>query len=308
MRDDSRLSTPAPISDAARRRALVLLALLTLVWGTNWPLFPVVMAEISVWTFRAVSMTGAALLLLAVARLRGQSLELPRQHWLPVLGGAVIYLSVWNIGSALAAVLIPSGQAAVLGFTMPVWAALIGWLVLGERLTGRQWLAVALAACGVLLLTWRSLDAYRQAPLGVALGLLAAVGWAGGTMIIKRSGVAVPATVLSGWQLLVASVPITGCALVLGEGPWQAPSPAVLLAIVYITVVPMGLGNVVWFSIVGLLPAHIAGLSTILVPVVAMVSGAIVHGEPLGLVQLAAMACCVAALALALLFPQAARR
>ena len=301
------MSTPAPISDAARRRAIVLLALLTLVWGTNWPLFPVVMAEISVWTFRALSMTGAALLLLAVARLRGQSLVLPRQHWLPVLGGAVIYLSVWNIGSALAAVLIPSGQAAVLGFTMPVWAALIGWLVLGERLTGRQWLAVALAACGVLLLTWRSLDAYRQAPLGVALGLLAAVGWAGGTMIIKRSGVAVPATVLSGWQLLVASVPITGCALVLGDGNWQAPSPAVLLAIVYITVVPMGLGNVVWFSIVGLLPAHIAGLSTILVPVVAMVSGAIVHGEPLGLVQLAAMACCVAALALALLFPQPAR-
>ena len=301
------MSTPAPISDAARRRAIVLLALLTLVWGTNWPLFPVVMAEISVWTFRALSMTGAALLLLSVARLRGQSLVLPRQHWLPVLGGAVIYLSVWNIGSALAAVLIPSGQAAVLGFTMPVWAALIGWLVLGERLTGRQWLAVALAACGVLLLTWRSLDAYRQAPLGVALGLLAAVGWAGGTMIIKRSGVAVPATVLSGWQLLVASVPITGCALVLGDGTWQAPSPAVLLAIVYITVVPMGLGNVVWFSIVGLLPAHIAGLSTILVPVVAMVSGAVVHGEPLGLVQLAAMACCVAALALALLFPQAAK-
>jgi drug/metabolite transporter (DMT)-like permease len=301
------LNAPGPISEAARRRAIVLLALLTLVWGTNWPLFPVVMAETSVWTFRAVSMTGAALLLLAVARLRGQSLVLPRRHWLPVLGGAVVYLSVWNIGSALAAVLIPSGQAAVLGFTMPVWAALIGWLVLGERLGARQWLAVVLAACGVLLLTWRSLDAYRQAPLGVALGLLAAVGWAGGTMIIKRSGVAVSATVLSGWQLLVASVPITGCALVLGDGHWQAPSPAVLLAIVYITVVPMGLGNVVWFSIVGLLPAHVAGLSTILVPVVAMVSGALVHGEPLGPVQLAAMACCGAALALALLFPQPAR-
>jgi drug/metabolite transporter (DMT)-like permease len=63
----------------------------------------------------------------------------------------------------------------------------------------------------------------------------------------------------------------------------------------------------VWFSIVGLLPAHVAGLSTILVPVVAMVSGALVHGEPLGPVQLAAMACCGAALALALLFPQPAR-
>jgi drug/metabolite transporter (DMT)-like permease len=276
---------------------------LTLVWGTNWPLFPVVMREVSVWSFRAISMTGAGLLLLAVARLRGQSLALPRRTWFPVLGGALVYLSIWNIGSALAAVMIPSGQAAILGFTMPVWAALLGWLFFRERLSGRQWLAVALTACGVLLLTWRSLDAYRQAPLGVALALLAAVGWAGGTMIIKRSGVAVPATVLSGWQLLVASLPVSGCALVLGEGAWSWPSPLVMLAIAYITIVPMGVGNVVWFAIVGLLPAHLAGLSTILVPVVAMVSGAIVHGEPLGLLQIVAMACFASALALALLLP-----
>lgn len=298
--------TQAPVSDAARRRALVLLVLLTLVWGTNWPLFPVVMREVSVWSFRAISMTGAGLLLLAVARLRGQSLALPRRTWFPVLGGALVYLSIWNIGSALAAVMIPSGQAAILGFTMPVWAALLGWLFFRERLSGRQWLAVALTACGVLLLTWRSLDAYRQAPLGVALALLAAVGWAGGTMIIKRSGVAVPATVLSGWQLLVASIPVSGCALVLGEGAWSWPSPAVMLAIAYITVVPMGVGNVVWFAIVGLLPAHLAGLSTILVPVVAMLSGAIVHGEPLGLLQIVAMVCFASALALALLLPRRA--
>ena len=295
--------TQGGVSDAARRRALVLLAVLTLVWGTNWPLFPVVMREVSVWSFRAISMTGAGLLLLAVARLRGQSLALPRRTWFPVLGGALVYLSIWNIGSALAAVMIPSGQAAILGFTMPVWAALLGWLFFRERLSGRQWLAVALTACGVLLLTWRSLDAYRQAPLGVALALLAAVGWAGGTMIIKRSGVAVPATVLSGWQLLVASLPVSGCALVLGEGAWSWPSPLVMLAIAYITIVPMGVGNVVWFAIVGLLPAHLAGLSTILVPVVAMVSGAIVHGEPLGLLQIVAMACFASALALALLLP-----
>ena len=295
--------TQGGVSDAARRRALVLLAVLTLVWGTNWPLFPVVMREVSVWSFRAISMTGAGLLLLTVARLRGQSLALPRRTWFPVLGGALVYLSIWNIGSALAAVMIPSGQAAILGFTMPVWAALLGWLFFRERLSGRQWLAVALTACGVLLLTWRSLDAYRQAPLGVALALLAAVGWAGGTMIIKRSGVAVPATVLSGWQLLVASLPVTACALALDGGTWSWPSPAVMLAIAYITVVPMGVGNVVWFAIVGLLPAHLAGLSTILVPVVAMVSGAIVHGEPLGLLQIVAMACFASALALALLLP-----
>lgn len=291
-----------------RRRAVVLLLVLALVWGTNWPLFPIVMREISVWTFRSISMTGAGLLLLAVAHLRGQSLVVPRQHWVPVLGGALVYLALWNIASALAAVLIPSGQAAVLGFTMPVWVALIGWIFLRQRLAPRQWLAVALAACGVGLLIWRGIGAYAQAPLGLALGLLAAVGWAVGTMLIKRSGITVPATVLTGWQLLVASVPITACALALGQGPWFWPSPLTLVVLAYITIVPMGVGNVAWFSIVGLLPAQVAGLSSILVPVVAMLSGALVHQEPLGPLQLLAMACCVGALALTLLAPAAPPR
>ena len=295
---------PGPV---VNRRALALLALLTLVWGTNWPLFPVVLREVSVWTFRAVSMTGAGLLLLAVARLRGQPMAIPRRHWRAVVLGALIYLAVWNIASAMAAVLIPSGQAAVLGFTMPLWAALIGWLALGERLSPRLWLAVALGAAGVLLLAWRSLVSPGSSLLGLGLALLAAVGWAVGTLVIKRSGIGVPATVLTGWQLLVASVPISACALVLSGdggagGGW--PSTAALLAIVYITVVPMGIGNVAWFSIVGLLPANVAGLSSILVPVVAMLSGAWVHGEPLGPAQLAAMACCAAALALAVTAPR----
>lgn len=288
-----------------RRRAITLLLLLALVWGTNWPLFPVVMREISVWTFRAVSMTGAGLLLLLAARLRGQPLAVPRSHWLAVAAGSLAYMAVWNIASGLAAVLIPSGQAAVLGFTMPVWAALITWGLFGERLSARQWLAVVLAGSGVGLLIWRGLGAYAQAPLGLAMGLLAALGWAAGTIIIKRSGVAVPATVLGAWQLLIASVPITLTAFAVGQGPWFVPSPTTLVVLAYITIVPMGIGNVAWFSIVGLLPANVAGLSSLMVPVVAMLSGALIHREPLGPLQLLAMACCVGALALSL--PRPAR-
>ena len=75
--------------------------------------------------------------------------------------------------------------------------------------------------------------------------------------------------------------------------------------IAWITLVPMCIGNFCWFAIVGLLPANVAGLSSVMVPVVAMVSGALVHGEPLGPVQLLAMGCSVAALSLALLKPRA---
>ncbi|MEO7150904.1 MAG: DMT family transporter [Burkholderiaceae bacterium] len=286
------------------RRALVLLAILTLVWGTNWPLFAYAVREVSVWTFRAVAVIVAGLALLAIARARGQSLRIPRAHW-PTIGIATcFYLVVWNIASTYSALMLPSGQSAVLGYTMPLWSALIAWAVLGERLTGRLLLAVALGAAAVTLLMLPSFQAYAQAPLGLALGLLAGLCWAIGTLILKRSAVRVPATVLTGWQLLFTGVPLSIGALVLGDHQWFMPSWSTIAMIGYITLVPMCVGNVCWFAIVGLLPASVAGLGSILVPVVAMLSGALVHGEPLGAMQLAAMACCAGSLSLALLRPR----
>ena len=290
------LTTPAALPP----RAILLLALLTLVWGTNWGLFPIAVREISVWTFRAVAVLGAGLVLLAVARARGQSLVIPRRHWATVAVATSLYLVLWNIASTYAALMIPSGQAAVLGFTMPLWAALFGWLTGMQRLGPRLLLALALGAVAVGLLMWRSLGVYAQAPLGVALGLIAAIGWALGTMILKRGGVMVPALVLTGWQLLITAVPTGIGALWLGDGHWFMPSWTTIAVISYITLVPMAIGNAAWFAIVGLLPTTVAGLSAILVPVVAMVAGALMHGEPLGPVQWAAMACCAAAMWLAL--------
>jgi len=290
---------------APSRKAIPLVILLTLVWGTNWPLFPIAVREVSVWTFRSVSLIGAGLALLAFARLRGESLRIPRAHWGTVLAASLAYLVVWNVASTYAAILIPSGQAAILGFTMPLWAALIAWAFMGQRPGPRVLAALALGGLGVLLLIVNGISAYAKAPIGFALGLLAGLGWALGTVILKRRPVPVSLLVLTGWQLLVAAVPIAVGAFAFGRGEWFMPSATTFLVIAYITLVPMAIGNATWFAIVGLLPANIAGLSSVMVPVVAMVAGALVHREPLGPIQWASMLCCAAGVALALNRPSA---
>jgi drug/metabolite transporter (DMT)-like permease len=300
--------SPAPASPAQTRRALILLAILTLVWGTNWPLFAFAVREVSVWTFRAVAVTIAGIVLLAVARARGQTLALPRRHLPRIVLATCFYLVLWNIASTYASILIPSGQAAVLGFTMPLWSALISWAVLGERLRPRLLLAIALGAAAVTLLMVPSLASYAQAPLGLALGLTAGIGWAVGTLILQRGGpLGISATVLTGWQLLIAALPTALGAFLLAESGWFMPSWQSIAVIGYIALVPMAIGNVCWFAIVGMLPAHVAGLSAVMVPVVAMIAGAIVHGEPLGALQWLAMACSASALWLALARPGAVR-
>jgi drug/metabolite transporter (DMT)-like permease len=284
-------------------KALPLVLVLTLVWGTNWALFPLAVREVSVWTFRAVSLTVAGGLLLGFARARGVAIDIPRRYWPAVCAAAVVYLVVWNLASTYAAIMIPSGQAAILGFTMPLWTVLVVWLAFGEKPSPRMVVAMALAALGVILLAVPARTAYASAPAGFLLGLVAGLGWAVGTIVLKRANVPVPALVLTGWQLLIAAVLLAIGALWFGRGQAHAVSWQTVVVVSYITVVPMAIGNAAWFAIVGLLPPSVAGLSSVMVPIVAMVTGAIVHAEPLGPYQLGAMACSATALGLALYRP-----
>ena len=76
-----------------KRRALVLLVMLTLIWGTNWPLFPLAVREMSVWTFRAIAVPVSGLILLAFAALRGMPLGVPRADWPRLMAATMVVIA-----------------------------------------------------------------------------------------------------------------------------------------------------------------------------------------------------------------------
>lgn len=296
----------APTHRADAATGLVLL--LGVLWGSSWPMFNVVLRELSVWTFRGLAVLGAGLLLLAFARLRGIAPGVPRASWPALLGASFGTISVWYVAATASVLFIPSGQASILGYTMPLWAALIAVLAFGERPTPRLLLALAFGAATVALLAVPNQRALADAPTGIACALIAAIGWAAGTLIQKRADWrGIHPLSLTAWQMIVGSVPILLGAAIFAD--WQPfmPSWPVLLAAIHLAIVPTALGTLVWFRIVHLLPANTAAISTIIVPVIAMAGGAWAHGEPLGPWQLGALGCCVAALALTLLKPSARR-
>lgn len=272
-----------------KRHAPWLMALLTLIWGSNWPVITLAVREVSAWTFRALTLPVAGLLLLLLAHRRKLPLAIPRQHWPMLLCSAWAFLALWNVATTLALTYIPSGQAALLGFTMPLWAALWSWLLFGHTLDSRQWLALLLGTAGVIVLMIPAFASYAHAPLGLVYGLASGAGWALSTVLLKHRPIPVPTTVLTGWQLLLASVPVIIGAWLLGDHHWFMPSVSSLAAFTYITLVPMLFGNLLWFSLIQWLPPQLVSLSPIMIPMVAMVSGAIVLNEPLGWQQWLAM-------------------
>jgi drug/metabolite transporter (DMT)-like permease len=282
---------------------LALLALLTLVWGTNWPLFAIAMREFSIWTFRVIVVIIAGVALFAVARLRGERLAVPRHLWPPLLWASFFNIALWNILTAAAVRYIPSGQAAVLAYTMPLWFAAISMLFLRERPGGRVLLALAFGAASVTLLAVPNLRIYADAPLGILCGLGAGLGWALGTAVQKRTDWGGMGLSLTAWQIALSLPPILLASAFFADWVWIVPSWTSVLTTLYIALIPMSVGTATWFAIVGLLPANVAALSSIVVPIVAMVSGKLLLDEPLGATQIGALACSVVALALALLKP-----
>ena len=286
--------------DRASPKVLALLAGLTLLWGTNWSMFHVALSELPVLTFRTGSLTVAIIVLFAIIKLRGESLTVPPGRWLTLVAASMMNLTVWNIATSLAVLYLPSGHASVLSYTMPLWVALLGFVVFRQPLTGRLSAAILIGAAAVVALMAPNFASYANAPWGLFWGLSAGFCWAVGTFIVKRTSWPGMGLSLTFWQIAASWPPIAiGAALFDGLPPaW--PRAEVIAVTIYTGAIPMAIGTSVWFALVKLLPAQVAGLSSIAIPIVAVASGVVFLHEPLSLLQAAAIASTVISLWLAL--------
>jgi drug/metabolite transporter (DMT)-like permease len=281
-------------------KVLALLAALTLVWGTNWPMFAIALRELPVLTFRTGVLSMAIVVLAVVMRLRGESFAVPKGRWPHLILASLMNLTVWNIATSLAVLYIPSGHASVLAYTMPLWVALLGFVVFRQPLTGRLLLAIAIGTLAVAALMVPNFQGYASAPQGLFWGLFAGLCWAIGTFVVKRTSWPGMGLSLTFWQIAVAWPPITLGMAVIDGWPQHRPSTGALLATLYTGAVPMALGTAAWFALVKLLPTQVAALSSIAIPIVAVVSGVLLLHEPLSWLQAIAIGSTVISLWLAL--------
>jgi drug/metabolite transporter (DMT)-like permease len=281
-------------------KVLALLAALTLVWGTNWPLFAIALSELPVATFRTGVLSTAIVALGLLMRLRGDSFAVPRGRWPHLLLASMMNITIWNVATSLAVLHIPSGHASVLAYTMPLWVALLGFVVFRQPLGGRVLLALAIGAAAVAALMIPNFRSYASAPLGLFWGLCAGFCWAIGTFVVKRTAWPGMGLSLTFWQIVLAWPPLALGMAVIDGWPKALPSTPVLLATAYTGAVPMALGTAAWFALVKLLPTQVAALSSIAIPIVAVISGMLVLHEPLSALQAAAIGSTVISLWLAL--------
>lgn len=260
-------------------RSVVAVVVLTLLWGINWPVMKFSLREVGPLHFRALVVTIGWALLVGWYWLRGADLRLPRQAVGRVAMLMLPNIVGWNIGSIFGVAALASGRAAILGFTMPIWALLIGLVVFRERVFARQWFAVACAAGAVLLLLWHELGTLSGAPVGMLWILGGAMSWAVGTLLIKRIPVSLSTEALTIWMLGLSLPLLWGFALWFEPSQTWSLSGPVVLAVLSSGVGAVAIAQILWFSIVRQLPPVASALSVMMVPVVGLMSAMPITGE-----------------------------
>jgi drug/metabolite transporter (DMT)-like permease len=290
------------------RQPLLVLVLLTLVWGLNWPMMklgvsglPSAPASYPPLTFRALSMVIGVPVLAAGLLVLRVPLALPRRDWGTTLRLTASNMIVWHVLIILALPALSSGRAAILGYTMPVFAALWAIVLYGERPGLRQALSVGAATIGVALLLTHEFSRLAGSPAAVAMALAAAAVWALGTHELRRATLSVPLLTVVFWMTALTAWVLATAAWIFERTSWQFPASHVQVSILYNAVGVFGFAHAAWFYLARTMPPLASSVSVMMIPVLGTFSGAWWLGEALHWQDFAAVVLMVLAIGLALL-------
>ena len=286
------------------QRQLVALVALTLMWGVNWPMMKFSLRELSPLYFRAITMSCGALMLYALYRARGSAMHLPRATWLPVLMLALPNILGWHLFSILGVQELASGRAAILGFTMPIWTVLLAIAFFGEKLTRRAVISVACGSLAVALLVAHELTALAGRPLGILWMQIAAVSWALGTVLMRRTTLKLPTETITVWMMLLSSIGFWVVAGLLEPWPaWHFSGP-MWAALAWGAAINYGVAQVIWFGMARSLPPQASTFAIMAVPLVGTLSATFIVGELPRALDFVAAGFIMVAIASALLPPR----
>jgi len=279
---------------------LMFLAITSIGWGFNWPVTKFLIGELPPLTLRGVTGVLGAALLAALALVRGDSLKVARAIWPRLATAAVLNVTGWMVLMGLALLWLPASEAALIAYTMPVWASLIAWPVLGERPTVLRTLALVMAFAGLAaIMGGNGVAASAEKLPGIIMALGGAIGFAVGTVFSKKYPIHLPPVTAAAWQIGIGCLPISIVGLLVETSHLDKVTPVGWLLLVYSTVVQFCIAYVSWFAALARLPASVAAIGTMAVPVIGVVASALALHEPLGPGQIASLIFTLAAVVLA---------
>jgi drug/metabolite transporter (DMT)-like permease len=268
-------------------------------WGSTWPQSKYLLTMLPPFSMRASCCGAGCVVAFVVAALRRERIWPPREQWPRLLLFSMLNYGLFLALTTEALVGLKASEAVVITYTLPVWASLLAWPMLGERPTVWKMVALALALGGVALLvgadtaeaTWTKLPA-------AGMGLAAAIFFGLGTVLAKKKPLRLPPASGVAWQALFGVMPVA--ALGGFEHPdWGRVTLGGWTSIGFIAMGSLTFAYLAWFRALRMVPASTAATTLLMAPVVGVVGSGILLGETFGVRQIVALAMTLAGVALA---------
>jgi len=263
-------------------------------WGVNWPIMKYIISEIPLLSFRGFCLLLGGLGILGLAKLSGLSLRIPAGYLGKVLWVCLFNILAWNIMATYGLSLLPAGRSALLGYTMPIWTVLLSVFILHDKFTARIGAALLLGIGGIValmaetLLNWFSTPLNTGLLLGAGLMIAAAWCWGLGTVLMKRWQIPLNSVALTGWLLLLASIPTLIAAALVEELPQTMPPSLALWGVAYNVFIGFMFCYWAWVRLVTLVPVSVSSLSSLITPLIGVISSIWLLGEEPGWPEISA--------------------
>ncbi len=287
---------------AGHHRLIGLLCLLVTAtgWAVNWSLMKLLLHYWPPLFARGLAGVAASLLLGLLALSRREPLKVPREAVCRLVFASFTNVFAWMGLGTVAMKYVTVGEGALIAYTMPIWAMLLAWPALDQRPSLRDVASLVIGFTGVAILLGANGYGFDAGKItGIVLALACAILFALGN-VINRKPLPMSPLVVVCWQVGLGCLAM----LLLGIGfehpDYAAIPPAGIACFVYMTLVPMGICYLTWFETLRRLPPVSASTGMLLVPVIAIVTAAVVLGEPLGIREIAASALTLGGVTLAL--------
>ena len=280
----------APVAPPERGAGIWLgMLVLYLVWGSTYLAIALAVDTLPPFLMAAArfSLAGLVLLSWSLARHRSAFAWPTRREWRDstIVGGLLLGGGMGMV--ALGELTVPSGIAALMIALMPVWVAVIGAVVLGERLPRLAGLGIVVGFLGVAILVAPSVTGASGAldPLGLAALIISPICWSSGSLFAShRARLPRQPLVATGLQMVTGGAVLLLMSVIAGE-PGQFDAAAVTASSVGAFLYLVVIGSLLAFTTYGWLlrkaPLPLISTYAYVNPIVAVILGAIVLNEPI---------------------------
>ena len=247
---------------------VILLIFLIIVWSSVWSLFKIALEEIPPLTFRVMTGAPASILLFVFVLNKKKSFSIPRENWRSLLLISFFNVTLWQVLMLYGLSLLGGGRAAVLAYTMPVWATISAGLIGYEKINLSVTLALIFGMIGIFSLSIGI--GVIDNILGLFLTLSAGLSWGIGTMIVKYGGFKSDGMLVAGWQQLIGVLPLIPFALYFDLNNFGNPNYIHYLIIFYAIFFSSAYTYWAYFTVLQKFSVNITSISVMMVPVLAI--------------------------------------